>query len=60
LLALHPKSFGADSLFPRSVELAGLSFKPSHKRLSIYDFRLSIENLKIDVGERVSIENQQS
>jgi hypothetical protein len=33
-LTLHPQAFGADILFARSVQLAGLSSEPSHENLS--------------------------
>jgi hypothetical protein len=32
VITLHPQSLGANRLYTRGVQLAGLSLEPSHKR----------------------------
>jgi hypothetical protein len=47
VLTLYPQSLGADFLFARSIELAGLSFEPNHLMIAnrqITNRKLTIEN----------------
>jgi hypothetical protein len=46
MLTLHPQAFGADFLLARCIQIAGLSFKPSHKRLAIEKFLILDPSLR--------------